>query len=112
MAKIVGEIVAVDWDSNDEPTDICLQTASERYRVEHGESFQELLAYVGCEVEVNGYVDESEDGEPVLAVRDFEVLDTFDEEKEEDAEESGALQDDEIGEGMDAEEELSKDEDW
>ncbi|HAK94520.1 MAG TPA: hypothetical protein DCM87_05845 [Planctomycetes bacterium] len=111
MAKIVGEIVAVDWDSNDEPTDVCLQTESERYHVERGESFQELLAYVGCEVEVNGYVDENEDGEPVLAVRDFEVLDTFEEEKE-DAEEPDDLQGDEIGESMDAEEELSKDEDW
>ncbi len=111
MAKIVGEIVAVDWDGNDEPTDVCLQTETERYHVEHGESFQELLAYVGCEVEVNGLLDENENGEPVLAVRDFEVLDTFDEEKE-DAEESDDLQEDEVGESMDVEEELSKDEDW
>jgi len=36
MAKIIGEIVATDWDSNDEPTDICLQTEGERYHVEHG----------------------------------------------------------------------------
>ena len=111
MAKIVGEIVAVDWDSNDDPTDICLQTESERYRVEHGESFQELLAYVGCEVEINGYVEENENGEPVVAVRDFEVVGSLDEEKE-DVEESEGFQDDEIGESMDVEEEFSKDEDW
>jgi len=111
MAKIIGEIVATDWDSNDEPTDICLQTEGERYHVEHGESFQEMLAYVGCEVEVNGYVEENEDGEPVLAVRDFEGLDTFEAEKE-NQEESEDFEGDEIGESMEAEEEFSRDEDW
>ena len=109
MAKIVGEIVAVDWDSNDDPTAICLQTENERYAIEHGETFQELLGYVGCEVEVEGYVDENDEGEAILAVRDFEVLDTFDE--KEDQEEAEAGEDEQAVEYVDEEQEYSKDED-
>jgi hypothetical protein len=114
MAKIVGEIVATDWDSNDDPTEICVQTENERYVIEHGESFQELLTYVGCEVEIDGYVEENEEGDSTLAVRDFEVLDTFTEEgeEEEEEEEAEAGEEGEALEYVDEDQEYSKDEDW
>ncbi len=111
MAKIVGEIVAVDWDSNDDPTEICLQTESERYSIEHGDGFQELLGCVGCEVEIDGYVDENEEGENILQVRDFEVLDTFDDEKEAEGD-AESEEEAEAPELIDEEQEYSKDGEW
>jgi hypothetical protein len=74
MARLIGALVALEWDENDEPIEIALETESDRYSIAHGHQQEELLAYVGHEVEVEGTVEEIEDDDPVLNVRSFEVL--------------------------------------
>ena len=86
MARLVGELVAVDWDENDEPTEIALELDGERYRIAHNDKFEELVRYVGHELEVDGKVVEEEAGEAVVAVRTFEILELM---TEDDAEEYG-----------------------
>lgn len=74
MARFIGELVAVEWDDNDEPVEIALQTDDDRFLIGRNRQYDELLHYVGHEVEVEGRVEDEEPGDPVLWVRNFEVL--------------------------------------
>ena len=47
MAKVCGELVAIDWDENDEPLEIAIEMDGERYMIAHNEQYEELLRYLG-----------------------------------------------------------------
>ena len=107
MVKLTGELVAVDWDVNEDPTEICLDTEEERYIIAHCEFYDELIENVGATVEVEGEVEDSGDDEPVIEVVNFDVVDPYDSvdddmDDEDDEEESVA----------DYEEEELIDEEW
>ena len=80
MPRLTGELVAVEWDDGDEPTEVALETDGDRYVIAHGDQYEELLPYIGHEVEVVGDIDEDEQGTPVIVVRSFEVLELMTEE--------------------------------
>jgi hypothetical protein len=81
MARVSGELVAVDWDENDEPLEIAIEMDGERYMIAHTEQYDELLRYLGHEVEVQGKILRGEPGEQVIGVRSFEVLEPMTEEE-------------------------------
>ncbi len=74
MARLVGEVVVVEWDENDEPVEIAIDSDGERYLVAHNAQFDELVRYVGHEVEVEGRIEDEDGEEPVIRVQNFEVL--------------------------------------
>jgi hypothetical protein len=74
MARLIGELVAVDWDENDEPTEVVLETEDARYAIACDRNYEDLLCHVGQEVEIEGVVEDDEPGDPVVRVRGFEVL--------------------------------------
>ena len=90
MIKLTGELVAVEWDRNEEPLEVCVETEDDRYLVSHTEHYEELLSYVGQEIEIEGELDEDIDGEPTIEVHAFQLLaslDDIEEEEEEDSDE-------------------------
>ncbi len=74
MAKLIGELVAVDWDANDEPIEVVLEAEEGRYVIARGRHYDDLLCHVGSEVELEGVVEDEEPGDPIVKVRSFEVL--------------------------------------
>lgn len=93
MARLVGEVVAVDWDENDEPVEVALETDGERYAVFHDHGHEELLGHVGHEVEVEGVIEENESGEPIVKIRRVDVLELM---AEDECEEYGDGEEEEI----------------
>ena len=109
MPKLIGEVVAVEWDDNDEPTEICLETDTERFFIEKDDVYRELLKCVGCEVEVTADVEEDAQGDSVITVKDYDIL--------EDGVPVDAGADDDDAEfsddvGLDDEEDVAEEEDW
>lgn len=112
MVKLTGELVAVDWDVNEDPTELCLDTEGERYSVGHCEFYDELLENVGATVELEGEIDESGDDEPVIEVVNFHVVDAYedgDDPMDDDAMEEEAMEEEAM---VGYEEEELIDEEW
>lgn len=72
-ATLVGTVVAVEWDEDDTPTGIELETEDRAYGIDTTGVGQKLLSHVGERVEVVGTVVEEEDWE-YLEVTSFTVL--------------------------------------
>ena len=69
MPRLCGEVVGVEWDDEDEAVEIALETEDDRYLIAHNSRQEELLRYVGREVELVGTIAEGENGEHVVRVQ-------------------------------------------
>ncbi len=100
QVTIRGFVVALDWDEEDRPLSVAIQTEDWlEVLVEDSGSGAELLELEDAEVEVHGVLDESDSDNPSIAVKSFEVLEDPDAEPEEEEQE------------VELDEELSDDED-
>ena len=74
MVRLVGTVVASDWDEEGNVLAIDLETSDETYLIDLSGTGQELLSHVGRIVEVVGEVEEDEDGWTHILVSSFTVI--------------------------------------
>jgi hypothetical protein len=85
LRTLVGIVTPVEWDEDDAPTAVCIETDDdERYYVYPKEQGHALLDKVDMRVEAKGVI-EDEDDEPHILVKEFiELEDDIDDEDDDD----------------------------
>jgi hypothetical protein len=79
---ITGFVRGDDWDFDGNPIAVTIEADEEEYSVELDGLGEELLDYVGEEVEVRCTVEKDEDGTLHIRVQDYDVISEGDEEEE------------------------------
>jgi hypothetical protein len=76
---INGYIEADQWDEDDNVIGVKVVTDYEDYSIEMNSLGEELLSFLGEDVDVTGIVEEEKDGSKVITVTGFEILAESDE---------------------------------
>ena len=71
---INGYIEADEWDEDDYVIGVKVVTDDEDYSIEMNDLGEELLSFLGEDVEVTGIVEEEKDGSKLIKVTGFEIL--------------------------------------
>jgi hypothetical protein len=69
-----GTVVEDDWDDDDNVIAVAISSDEEYYVVDKRGKGKDLLKLVDKEVEVKGTVKEDEDGNRIITVRSYQVL--------------------------------------
>ncbi|MCG6880068.1 MAG: hypothetical protein LJE96_13095 [Deltaproteobacteria bacterium] len=80
---ISGVVMAVEWDDDDDVTEIEISTDDDNYYVEKNALWEELVDFCDTQVEVTGIVTEEKDGTKQVLVTSYETLDDIDYDEEE-----------------------------
>lgn len=80
---ISGVVMAVEWDDDDDVTEIEISTDDDSYYVEKNALWEELVDFCDTQVEVTGIVTEAKDGTKQVLVTSYETLDDIDYDEEE-----------------------------
>ena len=88
---VKGWVLAIEWDEDDMPTAVVIQTEDgTEYLIEETDQAEGLLELEDAQVEVTGEVDDSDPDGPTLTVSAFEVVEEaaeWDDEEDEDDDE-------------------------
>ena len=77
---INGYIEADEWDEDDNVIGVKVITDYEDYSIEMNGPGEELLSFLGEDVEITGIVEDEKDGSKLIKVTGFEILAESDEE--------------------------------
>ena len=73
--KISGIIFLSEWEEDDDIVGVILSTPDEEeYRIANNHKGRELSEYISHHVIVEGYLEEHENDEAIITVKDYEVL--------------------------------------
>ena len=73
--KVEGVITLSEWEEDDTFTGVTLLTANEEeYRIANNHKGRELSEYISYHLIIEGYVEEHENNDKVITVKDYEVL--------------------------------------
>jgi hypothetical protein len=76
QVTITGIVTAADWDEHDDIIAVTISTADEdEYLVDGTPKGEELLELVCKNVSVTGTVEDDGDGEKIISIKSYEVLD-------------------------------------
>ncbi|EFK07233.1 conserved hypothetical protein [delta proteobacterium NaphS2] len=79
---ISGVVMAIEWDDDDDVTEIEISTDDDSYYVEKNALWDELVELCDSQVEVTGIVTEEKDGTKEILVTGYEALDDIDYDEE------------------------------
>ena len=80
--SIIGIIVPLDWDDDDNITEIAIQTIDEEeYIIKHNKKGIELMDLIEQEVEVIGTTTENGDGNIIIEISEYSLKEYIDEDE-------------------------------
>ena len=79
---ISGVVMAIEWDDDDDVTEIELSTDDDSYYIEKNALWDELADLCDSQVEVTGVITEEKDGTKQILVTAYEALDDIDYDEE------------------------------
>ncbi len=80
---ISGVVMAIEWDDDDEITEIELSTDDDSYYIEKNALWDELVDLCDTQVEATGVITEEKDGTKQMIVTGYESLDEIDYDEDE-----------------------------